>query len=654
MRVAGAAISAVLCALVTGPGAGVAHAAKPPSVAEGQSQRQLLGGRWSFRPDDLNVGITYGFMNQRSLAHWLPVTVPFDFNATERVSNRSSVGWYRRDIRLTKTEAQTDWIVRFEGAGHFSTVYANGRVVAKHAGGYLPFEADLGQLRAGVNRLVVRVSSMRARTDLSHWRPASFNGFGNGGWWNFGGIHREVTIRRVRGFDIERVQALPRLACPTCSARVTVRATVRNITPAKVRAKLTMRVDGRRIRLTPRYLSAGARREIVTQFTIPRPRMWRIRQGTLYPLSLEAEIPGVPKPIPPAPKPKPGKKRPRPRPTPKPPPPRTTLYTTSFGVRDVRKTPDGRVLLNGAPLRLRGVSVHEDDPLLGAAWKATQRARFLRRVDELHANVVRAHYPLAPQLLEALDRRGVLVWDEAPIYQVQNDRWELPSVRRNAVAVNAEVVMRDRGHPSVIAYSMANELPDPVTPAQASFVKAAARQIRLLDPTRLVAIDRVAREGAQSDADPVWRNVDALGVNEYFGWYRGSFPPLPETTSADLGPYLDTLHDQQPHAAVFVTEFGAEANRDGPETQKGTYAFQTKFLRDHLAIDDTRPFLNGAMVWAARDFRVIPGWAGGNPFPDPPYNHKGLLDVAGNPKQAFYEIQRIYGSATSARSKPAR
>jgi len=633
-------VGAVLLGLVAGWSD--AWAARPgddrPSISEGQPGRELLNTGWYFRPDDLNVGIADGFMDQRSLENWLPVSLPHDFNATENLTNRSSVGWYRRDIRLARTDSATSRIVRFEGAGHFCTVYLNGRIIATHAGSYLPFEADLKGLKRGRNRLVVRVSSLRARTDLSHWRPASFNGFGNGGWWNFGGIHREVTIRRVQGIDIERVQALPLLACARCAAQVVVRATLRNLTESKVRARITMRVDKRLITVTPRYLARGARREIVTRFKIARPRLWGIRRGNLYQLSMRAQIPAAP----------PKGKRTRPA---RGAAPRTALYRTSFGVRDLRKTPDGRVLLNGRPLHLRGVSLHEDDPVLGAAWRAPQRAEILRRIDQLGANVVRAHYPLHPAVLEALDRRGVLAWDEVPVYQVQNDRWDLPSVRRNAVNLNAEMVMRDRGHAAVFAYSMANELPDPVTPGQALFIRAAAATIRRLDPTRLVAIDRVARVGNTSDADPVWSSVDALGVNDYFGWYRGSFPPLPETVTADLGPYLDTLHRQQPRAALFVTEFGAEANRDGPESQKGTYAFQTRFLREHLAIDDSRKFLNGAMVWALRDFRVIPGWAGGNPLPDPPYNHKGLLDLSGNPKPAFWEVARLYGSSAARTSR---
>ena len=93
-----------------------------------------------------------------------------------------------------------------------------------------------------------------------------------------------------------------------------------------------------------------------------------------------------------------------------------------------------------------------------------------------------------------------------------------------------------------------------------------------------------------------------------------------------------------------MTEFGAEANRDGPVEQKGTFAFQARFMREHLQAIDTRPFVNGAMVWNVRDFRVIPNWAGGNPIPDPPYNHKGLLDLAGKPKPAYDEVKRIFTS----------
>jgi len=556
-------------------------------------------------------------MHRSSVVGWRPVSVPHDWNARETRTNRSSVGWYRRDFVLPRAVPGTRWIIRFEGAGHHSTVYLNGREIARHAGGYVPFEAELKGLRPGRNRLVVRISSLRSRADLTHWRPARFNGYGNGMWWNFGGIHREVSVRPARGLDIVRSQALPRLACPTCPATVQVRTLVRNLGPRVRHARLTLTAGGRTITLPAQPVAAGARREIVGELAIPRPRLWDIGRGALYRLEVSArDGSGA-----------------------------AARYRTWFGVRDLRKLADGRVLINGRPLRLRGVSVHEDSPVVGSAWRARQRAALLRRVDDLGATVVRAHYPLHPALMEALDRRGVLVWDQATVNQVQNDQLARPSVRRAALRANEALVLRDRGHPSVLAYSIANELAVPISQGQIDFVRAAAARVRELDPTRLVAIDRVARYGAPDDGHPVFRALDAIGANEYFGWYRGAFPPRPPATTRDLGSYLDTLHRKQPHAALFLTEFGAEANRRGPAREKGTYAFQARYLRDHLRVALRHPFINGAMVWNLRDFRVYPGWSGGNPKPRPPYNAKGLIGTDGRAKPAYAEVRRLFRGA---------
>ena len=131
-------------------------------------------------------------------------------------------------------------------------------------------------------------------------------------------------------------------------------------------------------------------------------------------------------------------------------------------------------------------------------------------------------------------------------------------------------------------------------------------------------------------------------MNEYFGWYTSAVPPYAAATDAEVGPRLDGLHAMYPRVALFVTEFGAESNRHGPETEKGTLAFQTRWMRDHLAIHESRPFVNGSIVWALRDFRVHPTWSGGNPLPNPPWNNKGLFEEEGAPKPAFPEVQRIF------------
>ena len=214
-----------------------------------------------------------------------------------------------------------------------------------------------------------------------------------------------------------------------------MRTLVHNLTGQVRRARVGMTVEGRRVVLPTQPIAPGERKEIVGRFTIARPRQWDIGRGELYRLDVDAD---------------------EERFTP-------ARYRTYFGVRDLRKTAQGQVLLNGRPLKLRGVSLHEDSPVVGSAWRGPQRAALLRWIDDLGANVVRAHYPLHPALMEALDRRGIMVWVQAPVNQVQNDQMAKASVRRNALAANAATVLRDRGHPSVLAFSIANELPVPIS-----------------------------------------------------------------------------------------------------------------------------------------------------------------------------------------------
>ncbi|HEV2724556.1 MAG TPA: glycoside hydrolase family 2 TIM barrel-domain containing protein [Thermoleophilaceae bacterium] len=583
-------------------------------IREGQSGRLLLAGTWYFRLDEAREGEARGFARQRSLQGWRPVSVPHNWNARDTTLNRSSHGWYRRELVLPQGARgrRILWVARFEGVSHSATVYLNGRAIARHSGAYTPFEVDLRGLRPGRNRLVVRASTMRGMTDLTHWRPARFNGFGTGGWWNFGGMSREVYLRPVRRVDVERVSVLPRMRCTRCRARVEVRTLVRNTGRRARRVSLTLRLDGHTILTGSAGVPARGRRKVLSRFTLRRPRRWRLGRGGMHRLDVTARVAGA-----------------------------QSAYHTAFGVRKIQRLSDGRVLLDGRAMHLHGASLHEDDPAIGAAWRAGHRRAALRRLRELGATVVRAHYPLHPAMLEALDRRGVLVWSQAPVYQVPEANFRIPRVRRNAVKANREMVLRDRNHPSIFAWSIANELPEAVGPGQASFIAAAAREVRRLDDTRLVAIDRATRAGG-AEGHPAVRALDALGVNEYFGWYGSAAPGLRESTDADLGPQLDRLRAAYPRVALFVTEFGAEANRVGPEAEKGTLDFQTRWMREHLAIHDSRRFVNGSIVWALKDFRVHPTWGGGNPAPNPPWNNKGLLDESGTPKPAFWEVRRHF------------
>jgi beta-glucuronidase len=130
-----------------------------------------------------------------------------------------------------------------------------------------------------------------------------------------------------------------------------------------------------------------------------------------------------------------------------------------------------------------------------------------------------------------------------------------------------------------------------------------------------------------ADIPSSYRLLDAIGINEYLGWYSGH--------SEDLPAALRTVRRRFPRQALFITELGAEANRTGPATERGTYAFQRRYLEAHLRLIDASPLVSGVVVWALRDFAVHPGWRGGNPKPRPPILYKGLLSQAGNPKPAF-------------------
>ena len=285
-------------------------------------------------------------------------------------------------------------------------------------------------------------------------------------------------------------------------------------------------------------------------------------------------------------------------------------YTLHTGIRSIQVDAGGRMLLNGAPVSLRGASMHEDDPQRGAALGPAELRGNIDLLRDLGATMTRAHYPLHPLTLELADRHGILVWSEVPVYQMRDALFERPRVRRQATEIVRSLVNRDRSHPSVLVWSLGNENTTRPGPGFTRYVTSAARLVRLLDPTRLVGISfpgypTVARQELY-DAARRARRERLLRV------VSGPATARSRTGKA-LGPYLDRLHADYPRQALFVTEFGAEANRQGPATAKGTYAFQQDFLTYHLNVFAAKPFLNGALVWILRDFRVKPRYDGGNP-----------------------------------------
>jgi beta-glucuronidase len=601
-----------------------------PLIREGQANRQLLGGTWYFRQDDTFVGEDEGWYAQDDLTGWTAIAVPHNWNAADTTENRPTIGWYRKDFSLPappknrKERLREFWKVRFEGNNYRTKLWLNGRRLGGVFTGYFPFEVLLKNLKKGRNTLVAEVSSLRSNSDLTHWRPAAYHGFGTGGWWNFGGILREVYMRRIDTVDVEDVHALPRLRRVGGAAKVEVRTTLRNFTKRDSDVSLVVRVDGQRVRYDPETVPALGRRQLSTTVTIKKPRLWAPRAPELYGMSVGAVADG--------------KER--------------STYRLTFGVRKIDVRPGGVILLNGKRLNLRGASVHEDDIREGGALSQRTRDLLLNRLVNLGATITRSHYPLHPAFIEALDRAGIMYWVDAPVYQVPTENWERSGVRSLATRAAELTVKNNVNHPSILTWSLANEPEEAgenlgnYTPALIGYIRDASHAVRELDDTRLVAIDRQSRVGEPLESQ-AFQYLDVLGVNEYFGWYRSVIDnrdDLPPTTTADLRSYLDQLHAANPDLPFVITEFGAEATRSGPVEQKGTFEFQRKFVTDHLAIHSSKRYVNGSIHWALRDFRVHQTWGGGAPegYAEPPWHNKSLLEANNHRKPVFLPVARLF------------
>jgi hypothetical protein len=303
-------------------------------------------------------------------------------------------------------------------------------------------------------------------------------------------------------------------------------------------------------------------------------------------------------------------------------------------VRDWSVGPDDRVRLNGEPLTLRGASFHEQTAAHGAALTPAERDTIVHELGAIGANFAREHYPPHPALLEAFDRAGIVFWDQIPVWRVREQQLRNARFRATALAALRQTVVRDRNHAAVLAWSVSNETLRGGA-SEAAYFRAARAVVDQFDPTRLLAADKSLRP--LDDLPSSYRLLDAVGLNEYVGWYGGRTSELPQDLSA--------VHRRFPSQALVVTEFGAEANRNGSATRKGTYAFQQRLLTAHLGIFERTPYLSGALVWLLRDVAVRPGWTGGNPDPRPPLLSKGLFRRDGSAKPAVAAVRRLFAAA---------
>jgi len=348
-------------------------------------------------------------------------------------------------------------------------------------------------------------------------------------------------------------------------------------------------------------------------FRVPRPQLWRPEDPRLYSATFTLRERGR----------------------------AVQVERKRVGLRSVT-VKRGLLHLNNRRIQLRGASIHEDMPGRGAALTNADMDRIVADLKELGANVTRAHYLLNDRLLSKLDRAGIMVWNQAPIWQRDHgaNLLRYPSHRRRAWLTVRRTVKAARSHPSVITHSVANELsftPDRL-PGTRTFLTASAKYARDLDPTIPISVDIKGREGFPEQF--VYHHFDMLGINQYYGWYSWV------DNFGDLEPFLLDMREIYPGKALVMTEFGAEGRPEwaNEPDRKGGYPFQAMHASRTMEVVDRTPYLSGAIYWTLREFEIYPGWTGGAGRRPPEYepntrHHKGLLAYDGAKKPAWHVMR---------------
>lgn len=568
---------------------------------------QSLNGTWRIIVDPYETGLGSRFWENRKAKNKSElVEYNFDTSPTVKVpgdwnSQRSDLlyyegpVWYERTF-LFKKRGDTRTFLHFGGANYFARVYLNGIKLGEHEGGFTPFDFEVtGVVRDGENFVVVEVNNTRRADGI----PSL-----NTDWWNYGGIERDVVLvnapeEYVRDYFVQlakgsthHIAGWVQLGGTLSSYEVTI-----EIPEAHISYKTLATPDGHAvIGFDASVLACGER----PASECPAPlQLWTPERPKLYRVVISGGGDRVEEEI-------------------------------GFRTIETRGT---KILLNGKPIFLRGISMHDEAPFRGGrAFSEADDETLLGWAKELDCNFVRlAHYPHNEWTPRAADRLGLLLWEEVPVYW--GNEWTNPRTLELAEEEMRDLIDRDKNRAAAILWSIGNE--NPPGPERLAFLKTLAEYTRRLDPTRLITaassdVDRLAPEVRAFD-DPLGQYLDVLGMNEYVGWYDGTPGQMDQMQ-------WKISYAQKP---LLLSEFGAGApyGNHGDADARWTEEYQADVFRRQIAMLKKIPSLAGMSPWVLMDFRsprrFLTGIQDG-------YNRKGLVSDRAQRKQAFYVLQKFY------------
>lgn len=498
--------------------------------------------------------------------------------------------WYERRFDAPVLKPGQRAFLRFEAVNYTAKVFLNGKSVGEHEGGFTPFSLEVTEtLRASNNQLTVGVDS----TPLADGVPPPVTD-----WENYGGITRPMRLVITPGTFVD--EAWVRL---TRDGRIATTVKLDGAQSANqevhVRiAELGLDISGKTDAGGVLNASSAAPKSLVR---------WSPEKPKLYDVVVQA-----------------GEDR----------------LTDRVGLRTI-ETKGGQILLNGKPIFLRGISVHEEefgDSPARTITEAGARALLAEVKEGLHGNFVRlAHYPHSEVTTRVADEMGLLVWSEIPVYWLVD--FGNPRTLALARGMLADNIRRDRNRASIIMWSVANETP--ITEPRNAFLYQLVDDVRTLDDSRLVtAALLTARKtndgpnGKQVEMglnDPLADKLDVLAANTYNGWYSDD--------TLDSLPAMTWKATDKP---MVFSEFGADALSgfsDPALMRKFSEDFQKTYYEKTLAMAAKVPTLAGMSPWILKDFRSPRRQ---HPIYQQGWNRKGLVSPTGRRKPAFFVLRDFY------------
>ena len=592
-------------------------------------ERLSLDGRWAAVIDPYDRGALAGLapravepkspsdLAEFSFENGLTLAVPGDWNTQDpRLVFYQGVVWYKTTFDRPVSSGGHSFL-HFGAANYRASVYLNGLLIGEHEGGFTPFNFEVtDHLRAGENLLVVRVDNRRAADDIP--TPTT-------DWHNYGGLTREVSLVQVPDGYVRSWQIG---LAPEGGSRITGWIEAAGLQNG---SEVVLSIPELGIEQAFAVGPTG-RAEIDVAAD---PERWSPENPRLYGVEIRA-----------------GQDR----------------VSDRIGFRTIAVRGE-EILLNGEPIFLRGISIHEERPEDGGRIHSRAQAEtILGWAKELDANFVRlAHYPHDEFMPQVADRLGLLVWEEIPVYWAVD--FESENTLTRARRQMSELIERDRNRASVILWSLANETPE--GPARNAFLQNLADLVRQEDPTRLVTAALLTGADALQGfmlggylpavaglpvsnwvfdvRDPLAEIVDVPALNEYFGWYYsgGLALMLPWSSHHMRKVMLDGMEEIEirtpPGKPLIVSELGAGAKfgMHAPVDTLTAYSeeYQARVYEKQLAMLARQPQLSGISPWVLKDFRApLRLYQGVQDY----WNRKGLISEKGEKKQAFFVLRDHY------------